>query len=58
MANKKIACPETHTDTYIVSKKDMADFAWTRKLLAQGIRLLACNKCEDFFELEYKKKSK
>jgi|TARA_R100000008_G_C3516149_1_gene131420 hypothetical protein len=49
---KSIQCPETHTDTYIVSEKELIEFknkGWIGQLITG---LIGCNICEDFYELE------
>ena len=48
MNKKKIyECPETHTDTYIVPRKDYPD--WMKSVPTKEQIFLACNRCEDFF---------
>lgn len=47
-----IQCPESHTDTYIeeFTPEEASKLGFPKRQL----KLLGCNKCEDFFELETK----
>jgi hypothetical protein len=44
-------CPETHTDTYIVSKDELERMKTNGWISNEVVGLLGCNKCEDFYEL-------
>lgn len=46
-----IKCPETHTDTYIVSNDELERMKTNGWISNEVVGLLGCNKCEDFYEL-------
>ena len=48
---KKIQCPETHTDTYIVPENELQEMKENNWVKPNVEGLLGYNKCEDFYEL-------
>ena len=53
MNRKKLyQCPETHTDTYIVPRREYP--SWMKPVPTEEEIFLGCNRCEDFFIVERK----
>ena len=51
MSKQHINCPEGHRNTKILSLAEMEELI-KANLATKGQRLLECNGCEDYYELE------